>query len=149
MYACYTLKKSYHWVTSPFLLIALCNLLGTKDINCWSLVSGIFAHSWCIQDLTCSTVNGHHCLILLFMMRHTFSIGDRSGLLARFFNLCRMRPGKSHCLVSHWSLLINGTMRQWTKAINSCVYVHHGSMTVSQTILPEGAMVTHILLCSG
>ena len=42
----------------------------------------IFAHSWWIQDLSCSTVCGRHCLILLFMMHHTFLIGDRSGLQA-------------------------------------------------------------------
>ena len=40
-----------HWVTSPFLLITLCNRLGTEDINCCSFASGIFTHSWCIQDL--------------------------------------------------------------------------------------------------
>ena len=82
MNACNTLQKLgqrhvYHWVTSPFHLITLCNHLGTADINCCSFASGIFAHSWCIQDLSCSTVRGPYCLILLSMMCHTFSIGDR------------------------------------------------------------------------
>ena len=77
-------RHVYHWVTktSPFLLITLCNLLGTEDINYCRFASGIFSHSWCIQDLSCSTFCSHCCLILLFMMRHTFSIGDRSGLQA-------------------------------------------------------------------
>ena len=79
-----------HWETSPFLLISLCNSLGTEDINCCSFASGIFAQSWCIQGLSCSKVCGCHCLILLFMMRHTFSIEDRSGLQA----------GQSHALYS-------------------------------------------------
>ena len=96
----------HHWVTSTFLLITLCNRLGTEDMNCCSFATGIFPHSWCIQDLSCSTVCGRRCLILLFMMHHTFSIGDRSGLQARpvkhthsmptkprCCNSCRMRPG--------------------------------------------------------
>ena len=64
-------------VGACFLLITLCNGLGTENINC-CFASGIFAHCWCIQDLSCSTVCGHHCLILFFMMRHKCSIGDRS-----------------------------------------------------------------------
>ena len=42
-------------------LVTLCNCLGTEDINCCSFASGIFAHSWCIQDLSCSTVCAQHC----------------------------------------------------------------------------------------
>ena len=75
-------RHVYHWVTSPFLLIALCNCFGNEDINCCSFASEIFAHFRCIQDLSCSTVRGRLCLILLFMMHHTFSIEDRSGLQA-------------------------------------------------------------------
>ena len=37
---------------------------------------------FCIQDLGCSTVCSHCCLILLFIMHHTFWIEDRSGLQA-------------------------------------------------------------------
>ncbi len=44
--------------------------------------SGIFAQSCMKQDFSCSTVLGHHCVILLFMTHHTFSIGDRSVLQA-------------------------------------------------------------------
>ena len=49
-----------------------------------------------------ATVHGsRRCLILLFMMRHTFSIGDRSGLQGQKHTAsmptkpthCRMRPG--------------------------------------------------------
>lgn len=34
------------------------------------------------NDFSCSTVRGLGCRILLFIMRHTFSVGDRSGLRA-------------------------------------------------------------------
>ena len=66
--------------TSPLLLITLCNRSGTEYINCCSFSSGIITHSCCIQALSCSIVCGRRCLILLFMMRHAFSIGDRFGL---------------------------------------------------------------------
>ena len=71
-----TLKKSWDrgmftTCLSPFLLITLCNCLGTEYINCCSFERGIFAHSWCIQDFNCST-GGRRCLILLFMMRPPF-----------------------------------------------------------------------------
>ena len=35
---------------------------------------------------------------------------------------------------------------QWFSEVllSPCGYVHHGSMTVSQTIVPEGSMITHI-----
>ena len=56
-------RHIYPWVTSPFLLIKFCNDLGTEDINDCSFAMGIFAHSWCIQDL----------------MDNTFSIGDRQS----------------------------------------------------------------------
>ena len=69
-------RHVYHWVTSPLLLITLCNHLGPEDINCCSFASGMFDHSWCVQDLSCSTVRGRCSLILLFIMRHTFLIGD-------------------------------------------------------------------------
>ena len=77
------------------MLPTLCNHLGTEDINCCSFASGIVAHSWCIQDLSCSTVRGCRCLILLFMMRYTFSIGDRAGLQAG------QSSTRSLCLQSH------------------------------------------------
>ena len=101
-------RHVYHWVTSPFLLITLCNHLGTEDINCCSFASGIFAHSWCIQDLSCSTVRGRRCLILLFMMRHTFSIGDRSGLQAGQSST-RTLCLRSHAVVTRaeWGLALS------------------------------------------
>ena len=91
-------RHVYHWVASSF-LITLCNCLGTEDINCCSFASGIFAHSWCIQDLSCPTVRGCCCLILLFMMCHTFSIGDRSGLQAGQSSTHTLCP-LSHALVT-------------------------------------------------
>jgi len=54
----------YHCVTSPFLLITRFNHLGVEDTNCWCLASGIF----CLIQDSHSTVCGHHCMILLFMM---------------------------------------------------------------------------------
>ena len=57
----------------------------------------MFAYSCCIQD--CSTVCGRCCLILLFMMCHTFLIGDRSELQAgqsSTRNLCL----RSHAVVT-------------------------------------------------
>ena len=41
--------------------------------NFCSFASGFdFAHSWCIQDLSCLTVRGRRCLNLLFMMHIHF-----------------------------------------------------------------------------
>lgn len=45
-------------------------------------VRGIFAHLCWIQNLSCSTVRGRRCLILLFVMHHAFSIDNRSGMQA-------------------------------------------------------------------
>ncbi len=42
----------------------------------------ILSHSSCKQVLRWATVRGLRCRILRFKMRHTFSIGDRSGLQA-------------------------------------------------------------------
>ena len=62
------------------LLTTLFNCLWTED-NSWSCAEGIWVHSYRIPDFSCSTVPGC-CLILLVMMLHTFSIGDRCGLQA-------------------------------------------------------------------
>ena len=107
-------RHVYHWVTSPFLLITLCKHLGTEDINCCCFASEIFAHSSCVQDLSCSTFRGHRCLILLFMMRHTFWIGDRSGLQAG------QSSTRTLCLRSHAVV----TRAEWGLAL-SC-WTRHG-----------------------
>ncbi len=54
--------------------------LGIEDTNCSSFASKFFVQSRLIQDFRCSAVCDRHCLIVLFMTGHTFSIGDRSGL---------------------------------------------------------------------
>ncbi len=54
------------------------NHLVIKDDDFQSFASNIFAQSRLIQDFSCSTVHCLCCLILLFMMGHTFSIVDRS-----------------------------------------------------------------------
>ncbi len=77
--------------------------LGTEDTKWWSVSGVILSHSSCKQVLRWATVRGLRCRILRFKMRHTFSIGDRSGLQAGqsstrtlflrsqdFCNVCRM-----------------------------------------------------------
>ena len=71
--------------------ITLCNRLETENIHCCS-----FAHSWCIQDLSCSTVHGRRCLILLFMMHHTFSIENVNCFQLVTVQLSIILPRVSH-----------------------------------------------------
>ncbi len=66
----------------PFLFTTLKRRLGTEDTKWWSVSGVILSHSSCKQVLRWATVRGHRCRILRFKMRHTFSIGDRSGLQA-------------------------------------------------------------------
>lgn len=72
-------RHVFHCVTSQP-LITLINHLGTEDTNYWSFPSGIFAHFCWMQNFSCSTVHGHHYVIIIYMMHPTFLIGDRSGL---------------------------------------------------------------------
>ncbi len=87
----------------PFLFTTLKRCLGTEDTKWWSVSGVILSHSSCKQVLRWATVRGLRCRILRFKMRHTFSIGDRSGLQAGqsstrtlflrsqdFCNVCRM-----------------------------------------------------------
>ncbi len=66
----------------PFLFTTLKRRLGTEDTKWWSVSGVILSHSSCKQVLRWATVRGLRCRILHFKMRHTFSIGDRSGLQA-------------------------------------------------------------------
>ncbi len=66
----------------PFLFTTLKRRLGTEDTKWWSVSGVILSHSSCKQILRWATVRGLRCRILRFKMRHTFSIGDRSGLQA-------------------------------------------------------------------
>ncbi len=66
----------------PFLFTTLKRCLGTEDTKWWSVSGEILSHSSCKQVLRWATVRGLRCHILRFKMRHTFSIGDRSGLQA-------------------------------------------------------------------
>ncbi len=66
----------------PFLFTTLKIRLGTEDTKWWSVSGVILSHSSCKQVLRWATVRGLRCRILRFKMRHTFSIGDRSGLQA-------------------------------------------------------------------
>ena len=72
----------YHFVTSPFLLITLNKHFGREETNSLSFSCGILSHSCLMNRFSCSTVRGLLCRILRFIMRHTFSMGDRSGLQA-------------------------------------------------------------------
>ncbi len=67
----------------PFLFTTLKRRLGTEDTKWWSVSGVILSHSSCKQVLRWATVRGLRCRILRFKMRHTFSIGDRSGLAGR------------------------------------------------------------------
>jgi len=75
------------------------NHLGTEDTDCCSFASSIWLHSCWIQDLSCSSVCGS-CLILLFMMYHTFSTADRS-----VHTLCLCNHSVRGC--SEWSLALS------------------------------------------
>ncbi len=66
----------------PFLFTTLKRHLGTEYTKWWSVSGVILSHSSCKQVLRWATVRGLRCRILRFKMRHTFSIGDRSGLQA-------------------------------------------------------------------
>ncbi len=66
----------------PFLFTTLKRRLGTEDTKWWSVSGVVLSHSSCKQVLRWATVRGLRCRILRFKMRHTFSIGDRSGLQA-------------------------------------------------------------------
>ncbi len=66
----------------PFLFTTLKRRLGTEDTKWWSVSGVSLSHSSCKQVLRWATVPGLRCRILRFKMRHTFSIGDRSGLQA-------------------------------------------------------------------
>lgn len=50
--------------------------------NCWRFVGIILSHSGLMNSFSCSTVLGLRYRILRFIMHHTFSMGDRSGLPA-------------------------------------------------------------------
>ncbi len=65
----------------PFLFTTLKRRLGTEDTK-WCFRCNFRSHSSCKQVLRWATVRGLRCRILRFKMRHTFSIGDRSGLQA-------------------------------------------------------------------
>ncbi len=68
----------------------------------------MFVQSRLIQDFRCSAVCDHHCLILLFMTGHTFSIGVRSGLQAGQSNTF-MWSLRNHAVVAHaeWELALS------------------------------------------
>lgn len=53
---------------------------------------------WC--DLSCSTAQGLCCHILCFIMDHTFSMGDGSGLHTGQSTTCTLLVG-SHTVVTH------------------------------------------------
>ena len=87
----YTLSSFGNWI---YQLLQFCK---------WN-----FAHSWCVHGFSCSTVRGRCCPILLFMMHHTFSIGDRSGLQAgqsSTHTLCLRRHAVVTC--TEWSLTLS------------------------------------------
>ena len=129
-------RHVYHWVTSPFILITLCNDLGTEDIKYCSFASGIFAHSCCIQDLSCSTVHGRRHLIPLHVAGY---VGDRSGLQAGHSSTCTLCL-RSHAVVTGIALLKSYSEKQaemWT-----CLTREHVS-TVFRSISDDHALRTH------
>ena len=84
-------------------------------MNCCSIESGMFAHYWCPG-----------CLNLIFMMRHTFSIEDRSGLQAG--------QSSTHtlCLWSHAVV----TRAEWGLAL-SCWYRHGVVVLTAANVSPK------------
>jgi len=121
-------------VTSPFLLITLFKCLGIEDTNCWSFASGIFAQSRLAKD-SCSTVCGHRCLMLLFMMGHTFSITERSGLQAgkSSTSLLWSRVSRNHSVVAcaEWDLALScfpWNMSSWWQCL--CTIPIHTSTSM-------------------
>ncbi len=77
----------------PFLFTTLKRRLGTEDTKWWSVSGVILSHSSCKQVLRWATVRGLRCRFLRFKMRHTFSIGDRSGLQAGQSSTLPPQPG--------------------------------------------------------
>ena len=73
-----------------FPLTTLSKRLGTEETNFWSFSGGILSHSCLMYSLSCSTVRDLHCCILHFIMLHTFSMGDRSGLQAGQSSTCTL-----------------------------------------------------------
>lgn len=73
--------------------------------NCWHFTSGIVVLSCLKQDFSCSTVCGCRCLILLFMLHHTFLTENKSGLQAGQSIFCL----QSHSVVVHtkWNLALS------------------------------------------
>ncbi len=81
-----------------FFFITVCKRLGTEETSCSSLGIGMLFHFCLIQASSCSTVLGLLCRIFLFMMRHMFSMGERSGPQAGHFST-RILLLRSHDVV--------------------------------------------------
>ncbi len=99
--------------------------LGIEDTN--SFASKIFDQSRLIQDFRCSAVCDCCCLILLFTMSHTFSIGDRSGLQVGHSNTFTLSL-RNHAVVARaeWELAsssYNNHGRPMKDVILMAVYV--------------------------
>ena len=94
-------RHVYHWVTSHFILIN--NPLGTEYINCCSFASGIFAHSWCLQNLlNCPWSQSDsplHDAPYILNRRQIWTVGrpvkhtHSMPMKPHCCNSCRMRPG--------------------------------------------------------
>ena len=67
--------------------------------DCHKFVGGILSHSCLMYNFSCSTVQGLSCRILRFILCHTFSMGDRSGLQAGQSSGCTLLP-RSHAVVT-------------------------------------------------
>ncbi len=85
----------------------------------------MFVQSRLIQDVRCSAVCDCCCLILFFMMSHTFSIGDRRHLLCQ----------SNHAVVAH---------AEWDLALSW--YNNHG--LPMKDILGFHGMADSIFLCT-
>ena len=84
------------------------NDMETEDTDCFSFTRGLCVNSCWLGDFCCSTVYCSRCLILLFIMLQTFSIGDRSGLQAHIckssmtWTLLHPHTFTDHSLMTSW-----------------------------------------------
>ena len=131
------------YITFPLTTLNKC--LGTEDTNCWSFVGGILSHSCLMYSFSCSTVRGLRCRILRFIMRHTFSMGDRSGLQAGQSST-RTLLLRSHAVVkrAECGLALSCWNKQGRPWKRHCL---DGSMCCSKTCMYISALMVPSQMC--
>ena len=83
-----------------------------------------------MYSFSCSTVRGLHCRILRFIMRHTFSMGDRSGLQAGQSST-RTLLLRSHAVVkrAECGLALSCFYVAWMAALQNLYYLSLSAFT--------------------